>query len=305
MITNTQDIFPGGFHVSKLTFNGWPFLNSSKATKKETVFTGTFNIRDIRDLLAGKDMVQELHRHDFFYLLALKNGTGNHEIDFNPFKVDDNIVFFLRPGQVHQLTLEAGSTGYLLEFKPDFFYLHDKTSQQLLRRAGKMNFYQPGAANFKKLLSTLTDIFLEYTTQRENYQQAIKANLDILFIELVRQQSKSIRDNVAPYTQERLEELLALIETHIAEHKEVSHYAASLNLTPYQLNAITKATLGKTCSALINEHIILEAKRYLLATSNQVNQIADHLGYEDVSYFIRFFKKQTGHTPESFRNKFG
>jgi AraC-like DNA-binding protein len=78
----------------------------------------------------------------------------------------------------------------------------------------------------------------------------------------------------------------------------VSEYAAMMNLSTYQLNAITKQTLGKTCSQLIDEHIILEAKRYLLATANQVNQIADHLGYEDVSYFTRFFKKHTGYSPE-------
>ncbi|HRW99910.1 MAG TPA: AraC family transcriptional regulator [Cyclobacteriaceae bacterium] len=50
--------------------------------------------------------------------------------------------------------------------------------------------------------------------------------------------------------------------------------------------------------------MLLEAKRYLLATSNQVNQIAFQLGYEDVSYFIRFFKKLTGNTPEAFRKNF-
>jgi len=77
-----------------------------------------------------------------------------------------------------------------------------------------------------------------------------------------------------------------------------------LNLSSFQLNAITKATLGKNCSELINEYVILESKRYLLATSNQVNQIADHLGYEDISYFTRFFKKHTGYSPEAFRNNF-
>lgn len=75
-----------------------------------------------------------------------------------------------------------------------------------------------------------------------------------------------------------------------------------MNLSPYQLNEITKATIGKTASELINEHIILEAKRYLLATPNQIKDIADHLGYEDVSYFIRFFKKHTGYSPEAFRH---
>ena len=50
--------------------------------------------------------------------------------------------------------------------------------------------------------------------------------------------------------------------------------------------------------------MILEAKRNLLATSNLVNQIADDLGHEDVSYFIRFFKKHTGYSPEAFRQNF-
>jgi AraC family transcriptional regulator, transcriptional activator of pobA len=77
-----------------------------------------------------------------------------------------------------------------------------------------------------------------------------------------------------------------------------------LHLTPYQLNAITKATVGKTGSEVINEHIILESRRHLLATTNQINAIALQLGYEDVSYFIRFFKKHTGHSPESYRQNF-
>lgn len=276
-------------------------IRSIKATQKEPVFLESFSIRDLRDLLAGKDMVQELHRHDFYYLLILKKGTGDHEIDFTSYKVDDNSVFFMRPGQVHQLTLKAESRGYLVQFKTDFCYPHDKSANQLLRKASSLNFYQPGSNNLKRILSILTSIFQEYTGKQESYQEVIKANLGILFIELVRQHSKTGSTTIAPYKQERLDELLTLLETHIANHKQVVEYADMLNLTPYQLNAITKATLGKTCSELINETIILEAKRYLLATTNQVNQIADHLGYEDVSYFIRFFKKQTGYTPESFR----
>ena len=88
---------------------------------------------------------------------------------------------------------------------------------------------------------------------------------------------------------------------HITNLKQVSQYADLLNLSSYQLNSITKTTIGKAASVLINEQIILEAKRYLLATPNQVKDIADHLGFEDISYFIRFFKKHTGYSPEAFR----
>lgn len=69
-----------------------------------------FNIRNIRDLLAGNDMIHELHRHNFFFILVLEKGKGNHEIDFNLHKIRNNSVFFLRPGQVHRLKLNAEST---------------------------------------------------------------------------------------------------------------------------------------------------------------------------------------------------
>jgi AraC family transcriptional regulator, transcriptional activator of pobA len=275
-------------------------------TQKEPSLSGSFSIRDVEDLLAGKDMVQELHRHDFFYILALKKGRGNHEIDFTPYKVADHSVFFMRPGQVHQITLKAGSAGYLMEFNTDFYYPHDKVSNQLLRKASNKNLCQLDADRVKKLLVILNSIFQEYTDKQEGYEEVIKANLGILFIELVRhrQNVESPSNNNTLYPQERVEQLLELIEKHIASHKQVSHYAEMLNLSSYQLNAITKATLGKTCSELINDYIILECKRYLLATSNQINQVAYHLGYEDVSYFIRFFKKHTGHSPEAFRHNF-
>jgi AraC-like DNA-binding protein len=106
------------------------------------------------------------------------------------------------------------------------------------------------------------------------------------------------------YKQDKLEAFLLLLEQTVTKQKQPSYYADKLNLTPYQLNAITKSSLGKTCSALIVEYTILEAKRFLLGTSNQINQIADQLGYDDVSYFIRFFKKHTGLSPEAFRNNF-
>jgi len=281
-------------------------IRSIKTTRKEPNFSESFSIRNVQDLLNGKDLVQELHRHDFFFILALKKGIGNHEIDFASQEICDRSVTFMRPGQVHELKLKAKSTGYLMAFKTDFYYSHDKSTNQLLRKVSYQNLCQLDANKFNKLLDILTYIFNEYTGKQERYQEVIKANLDIFFIELLRhgQNRKNPSNNANTYTQERLEEFLELLETHISTHKLVSHYADMLNLSNYQLNAITKTTLGKTCSEVIDEYIILESKRNLLATSNQVTQIAYHLGYEDVSYFIRFFKKHTGHSPEAFRNNF-
>jgi AraC family transcriptional activator of pobA len=273
-------------------------------SRKEPDLSENFSIREIQNLLAGKDMVQELHRHDFFYILALENANGNHNIDFTPYTVCDNSVFFMRPGQVHDLVLKAESKGYIMQFRDEFYFPKDKASNQLLRKASNINYYQLNAASFKKLQTILTYIFQEYAEKNERYEDVIKANMGIFFIELSRQHSSNPSNDVSLYMQERLEKFLELLEQNVFTHKQVSQYAAMLNLSTYQLNAIVKIALGKTSSELINEHIILEAKRCLLATSNQINQTAYRLGYEDVSYFIRFFKKHTGYSPEAFRNNF-
>ena len=266
-----------------------------------------FKIRKVQDLLDREDLFHELHRHDFFFIIALQKGQGRHEIDFTTYNVFNNSVFFMRPGQVHQLQLKADATGYIIEFNTGFYHPEDKLSSQRLRKASNKNYCKPEINRFEKLHDILTYIFQEYTAREEGYQDVIKANLDIFFIEFIRQSPNpngpSI--NVNPYTQERLEEFLELLEIHIATHKQVTQYTDLMNLSSYQLNEITKATIGKTASELINEHIVLEAKRYLLATPNQIKEIAGHLGYEDVSYFIRFFKKQTGHSPEAFRHNPG
>lgn len=274
------------------------------ATPQEPELSGGFVIRDVEELLAGKDMVQALHRHDFYYTLVLKKGRGSHTIDFISYPVGGNTVFFMRPGQVHQLVLKAGSTGYLIQYNAGFYHPHDKAANQLLRKVAAVNDYRFNAGGMQQLLTVLDGIFLEYTNKQEMYQEVIKANMRIFFIGLARQSGKMPSANGSLYKQERLEAFLALVEASVYEHKGVAQYAAMLNLSVYQLNAITKEMLGKSGLELINEYIILEAKRWLLATSDQVNQIAGHLGYEDISYFIRFFKKHTGYSPEMFRQKF-
>jgi len=273
---------------------------------KEPDSSGNFNIRDIETLLSGKDMIQELHRHSFFYMLVLEKGAGEHSIDFVPYTVSDYSIFFMRPGQIHRLMLKNGCRGFLMEFTNDFYTPLEKAARQVLRKVSSKNFCPLDADRFKKLYSTLSGIFEEYSSKQERYLEAIHSSLSILFIELLRQSRdpKSLSNGSGKYQQELLEEFQELIALHVSEHKQIAYYTERLHLTIYQLNAITKATLDKTCSEIINDHIILEARRHLLATSGQVNQIAWQLGYEDVSYFIRFFKKHTGYSPEAFRNNF-
>ncbi|HWA34541.1 MAG TPA: AraC family transcriptional regulator [Cyclobacteriaceae bacterium] len=280
-------------------------IRQIKPTASEPKISQTFRIRDIEVVLNGKEMAQELHRHDFFFVLALEKGKGKHVIDFVPFDVGNNCIFMMRPGQVHELFLKAGCSGYLLEFNAEFYHVNDRGTSHSLRSATKTNLCKVDKGSFGRLRTVLANIFEEYRDQKTGYDEVIRAQLDIFFIELIRNRQQSSPPSTAEtlYDQERLEEFLQLVETNASTKKQVADYEDMLNMSNYQLSALTKRVLGKTPSELINDYIILESKRQLLATSSQVNQIAWHLGFEDPSYFIRFFKKHTGFSPEAFRSK--
>jgi len=271
---------------------------------KKTHIEANFNILNIKSILNGVDMVQEVHRHNFYFILVLETGGGEHLIDFKQFFLGNNTIFILRPGQVHSLTLKKESKGYIISFQSDFLCIDNTFFNELLRKVSHNNYYKLTAKEFIKRYALVHRIYEEFHNQKEAFQELIKANLEILFIELCRNKVPKTTSKSNLYKQERLEEFLHLLESQIIKYKQVSDYTQLLNLSSYQLNSITKTLLGKTSSMLINEQIILEAKRQLLATSKQVNQIAFYLGYDDASYFIRFFKKHTKYSPESFRKNF-
>ena len=266
---------------------------------------GRFSIRELSAVLKGENLVHEHHKHDFYFILAIEEGQGTHEIDFVKHEIQKNTIFILRPGQVHRLQLAANCKGYLSEFDNSFYRPQNPVSEQLWKKVTSQNYCEVNERRFKKLIGYLSNSFAEYTAKEDGYIQAIQATLELFVIELARQSPVSGKPATggSTYTQERYEALLRLLETNITRVKSVSEYARLTNLSVYQLNAITKASVGKTTAELINEQIILEAKRYLLATSNQIKDIAWHLGYEDPSYFIRFFKNHTGYSPDAFRKQ--
>jgi mannose-6-phosphate isomerase-like protein (cupin superfamily) len=154
------------------------------SAQKEQSNTGHFSIRKVHNILNGNDLQHDLHRHNFFFILLLQSGEGIHEIDFIPHKVKDKSVFYLRPGQVHQLQLKAGAEGYLMEFDTEFYHPSDKLSAQRLRKASSKNFCEFEASRFEKLHSVLANIFEECLNKQEGYKDAIRAGLAIFLLSL-------------------------------------------------------------------------------------------------------------------------
>ena len=96
-----------------------------------------------------------------------------------------------------------------------------------------------------------------------------------------------------------------LLEQHFAEQRNVSFYASHYNLSVSAFSKKIKSHFGKTPSKLIQERLVLEAKKLLHLTYKPVKEIAATLLFEDEFYFSRYFKKEAGVSPSQFRDEVG
>lgn len=94
---------------------------------------------------------------------------------------------------------------------------------------------------------------------------------------------------------------LALVEAHVLDHWTVAQYAQRLGLSTPRLNRLVRAASGRTAQALVHERLTREACRRLLYVAAPAASLALELGFEDPAYFSRFFRRQTGLSPQKWR----
>ena len=93
-----------------------------------------------------------------------------------------------------------------------------------------------------------------------------------------------------------------LVEMNFRTQHSVSYYAERLNRSPKTLSNLFALYNHKTPIRIIQERILIEAKRLLFYTDKSAKQITYELGFDDAAYFSNFFKKHTSFSPSDFRS---
>ncbi|MCF0074355.1 helix-turn-helix domain-containing protein [Dyadobacter sp. CY261] len=240
-----------------------------------------------------------VHRHDFYEVLWFTEikPDQTHDIDFNQYPIAPNQVFLLLPDQVHSMD-QRDKCGFLMAISKDFFErLIGNDIFKLFRYSTNFSVTIPDCK--LTILNTLTDlIHIEY--QSEKRPAILESYLRSWFLHCIELQ----KETGEPTARDpRLKMLLESIENNYRRQRKAGFYANELSLSAKRLNELTRESFGKTISQMINERLILEAKREIGYVRKPIKEISYELGFSEPAYFTRFFGKQTGYAPEDFRKR--
>ena len=118
---------------------------------------------------------------------------------------------------------------------------------------------------------------------------------------------EEIKKNQTNYIQEsdKLSLFLSfqnILKNDYTLNRNADYYAQNLNITYKHLNIVCKEVINKTAKQYIDEFVILEAKRNLVNSTIKSTELAYLMGFEESTNFVKYFKKHTGFTPNSFKN---
>ena len=245
------------------------------------------------------------HRKDYYFFAFIKKGSSRHWIDMTPYTLKDNTFYFTVPYQVHLKEETAALTGATLSFTRDFLatdendFLKNLPIIQNPYNGHELKLNEQDLAFVEDILEK---IYAEYHAKHEWQHTMLLSYTKVLLIYLSRLYMEQFSEvNQLP---ERLllKKYLSHIEASYTRLHEVAAYAQLMNISAGHLSEVVKEQSGKPAIVHIHERLILEAKRLLYHTDQSIKEIAFNLGFEEASYFNKFFKRLTQQTPLQYRS---
>ena len=246
-------------------------------------------------------VLNSVHRHSYHEIFLFRKGSGVHMIDLQQVDLVPPCLHLVAPGQVHKLDRSADLEGMVVLFDPHFDHpsINDPRIRSLLR---------PGTCPpHIPLTSTAIDEAFHWAGAIEaegsadrHFASEIQANLLSVFLLKCLQWSDAACPRSDLAEPDPVERFVALADEKFLEWKRVQQYASELAISPGYLNELVKRKFGRNASQVLNDRLVLEAKRLLLHSDLTVKEVSYTLQMQDPAYFTRMFRMTT---PVEYREK--
>jgi len=249
------------------------------------------------------------HRHDgLLQLLYLQSGSGEVLFDSERVQVCAPSVVYVPAQVVHGFHWAGQVEGQVITAaQPPLESIAQVLAPNLLAAVRKPQVIAlpRWPTEDDPLLPLCLALREEYHNRAREHVASSMALLLALLIQALRhgQEAPDPAHRPASRRSQQLTGFRELVDRHYREHRPLGFYAGELGMTLATLGRLCQEHLGMTPMNVINARLVLEAKRVLGHSDASVKQIAHELGFADVGYFSRFFRKQCGVSPSAFRGE--
>lgn len=282
--------------IESYTFSGQK-LNAKKAH---------FEIQKINlDIYCAANKTE---RSDHYKIYWVEDGSGAYDIDFKEFEITGCGIFCVSPGQMFSVKSEKVKTAYQISFDKEFYCIeaHGKEIAcnglifNNIHRASGISVDPSEAPTFRLIVDNMIS---ELKQPGNAHREMIETYLRMFLIHTLRLLDiQRLNEGRPAYQKNKLvQDFIALVDKHFRSKHSVSEYAKELFVSPKSLAKKLNALGYPTSTEIIQERILLEAKRSLKFSQESVKEIAYDLGFDDPAYFSRLFSKKEGMTPMEYR----
>jgi AraC family transcriptional activator of pobA len=259
------------------------------------------------------DWTIRAHRHaNLFQILLIERGGGEMTFEAATSVFAAPAAILLPATVAHGFRFQPTVTeGWVVSFTEDVTHALGERSGEAMARL-KALATQPvvpvaDTAEVKRLSTLCADLYEERFLAREGFRLAMHGYLALIAIEVARLAASRARSGMVTLrpADPTVEKLRRLVEENFRRERLLGFYAEKLLMTPDRLNDHVKRATGVTAGHLIRQRVLTEAKRQLVFTNQPIHEIAYDLAFSDPSHFARFFRQQTGTTPQAFREQGG
>ncbi len=258
----------------------------------------------------------EAHRLDFYLVFLITAGGGMHSFGLKEHYIRENMLCFAGPEMITAWQPEAEEQrGFLCAFSHEFFSVGLENKELLQQvpffRIDGESVIHLTDEQMQDYLLLFELMHIEYEKRTSHSSPILRSALQLLIYKANALYkagecepdvpNRSALRLLRTFTSLYQEDFKPLKEGNPIQLKKVSDYAKLLNVTQNHLNDTIKAVTGKSAGQLIREQQIKQATMCLLQGSKNINEVAYLLGYDDPSYFARYYKKQTGIPPSTLK----
>lgn len=239
------------------------------------------------------------HRKTVNDFLFVTNGYVKRQLGIVNYNVRQNELMIIPKFQISTTEFHSEDlNGFYCHFSDSFL-----TNNPFLLQWRPTDFEntkivlpQETANRIHQLLETINNLYQQNWIQNK---ELIAQYLRTVLTEI------TFQNKYAPSSLDKKKDLvlkyIQLVNLNLKKGLKISNYAELLHISPNHLNKIIKNQLSKSAQEIYNEIILQEAKVLLLQTSKDISEIAFDLGFNDVSYFGKFFRKHTNQSPMEYR----